>query len=596
MLERLSHRGGEVGVWADGPCALGWRARDTESSPTAGKQAVQLVGQMRIHNRAELAHALGIGVSDDAGLVLEAYRKWGCGAPSHLIGDFALVVWDAERRSALCARDHLGVKPFHYFVSREIFAFATEVGALLALPEVPRRLNERTVADLLLPMVEDHDSTLYADVSRLPPAHSLLVRPTTTERRAFWQPDASREIRLGSDDEYAERFRHLLTQAIADRLRGPGPPGAALSGGLDSSSVATIAQRLLAPGRLKTFTAVYEETPETDEREFARAVAQHADVEAHDVRPERFSPLENSARAIWKASEPHWNPQIALAWAVLESGREQGLQAMLEGFGGDWVVSFGLARLAELARAGRIRSLLSESAALSRRGGQTTSSMVVWYGLRPLVPAGLARIARPLRRRRSAWLDDVPLATAFASRPEIAERVALADAEGLTRARSARLDHARHLSSGIGHFSLGMLDRVYAEHGIEPRFPFLDVRLAEHCLALPADQKLRDGWTRWSLRSAMGGVLPEQVRWRLTKANLGFSFSRKLLTVDREVIEEALFRNPGSIAQYVDLEAFRVDYERLQTVSHLAPEAIKPAYALWRVAALALWLDYNKLP
>src|SRR5262249_15807241 len=137
-----------------------------------------IAADARLDSRAELIAALGLPSErqhSDAALILAAYARWGEDAPSHLLGDFAFAIWDrAEHRFSL-ARDYFGVKQLYYYRSNRLFAFATEIKALLALPDVPRRLNERRLADMLLGLGDDSAGTLYADVFRLPPATSMLV-------------------------------------------------------------------------------------------------------------------------------------------------------------------------------------------------------------------------------------------------------------------------------------------------------------------------------------------------------------------------------------------------------------------------------------
>ncbi len=183
----------------------------------------------------------------DAELILRAYKRWGERSPEHLLGDFAFAIRDAHRDVLFCARDHFGVKPFYYHhAPGRLFCFASEIKGLLALAEVPRRLNETRVADYLVPLLEDKVITFYEEIVRLPPAHRMTVSRDGVRIEEYWALDPTREIRMKSGEEYAEAFREIFTEAVHCRLRSAFPVGSMLSGGLDSSSIVCVARKLIA--------------------------------------------------------------------------------------------------------------------------------------------------------------------------------------------------------------------------------------------------------------------------------------------------------------------------------------------------------------
>jgi len=247
MIETLAHRGSDgSGVWNDKSVGLGHRMLWTtpeslhEQLPLTSKNGdLTITADARIDNRDELLAALGLaawahGEITDSELILRAYEHWGDGAPERLVGDFAFAVWDERRQALFCARDHLGVKPFYYHQSGRVVAFASEVKALFTVPAVPRRLNATRVGDYLGGIFEDQAGTFYRDVCRLPAGHFMVVAPGTARTQSYYRLDPSREIRLRSDDEYADAFRERFTEAVRDRLRSAYPVGSSLSGGLDS--------------------------------------------------------------------------------------------------------------------------------------------------------------------------------------------------------------------------------------------------------------------------------------------------------------------------------------------------------------------------
>src|SRR5262249_6542489 len=150
----------------------------------------------------------------------------------------------------------------------------TEIKAILSVPDVPCELNELRIADHLSEVFEDNESTCYRHIHRLAPAHTLSLSRSGMRRRRYWALDPSRELRLSSDEEYAEAFREVFTEAVRCRLRSASPVGAMLSGGLDSSSITCGARELLKQegARLHTFSTIFDNVPDCDERQYINAV------------------------------------------------------------------------------------------------------------------------------------------------------------------------------------------------------------------------------------------------------------------------------------------------------------------------------------
>ncbi len=261
MAQAIAHRGPDgIRFWSDGPVGLGHLMLQTtpesarERQPLTNPEATLcLTVDGRIDNRRELRQALdsnGFPPRDDtdAELLLRAYECWGESCPNRLLGDFAFAIWDARKKQLFCARDYVGVKPFYYHRSATLFAFGSEIRAVLALETVPRRLNESRVVDFLVEQLdrEDEESTFYQDVQRLPAGHSLTVSPGKFLLRDYWELKAPPVLKLGSLQEYGEAFREVFVEAVRCRLRSTYPVASTLSGGIDSSSVVCTVRELLA--------------------------------------------------------------------------------------------------------------------------------------------------------------------------------------------------------------------------------------------------------------------------------------------------------------------------------------------------------------
>src|SRR5205823_3243180 len=181
-----------------------------------------------------------------------------------------------ERRQLLCARDVLGLKPFYYHQSRDLFLFASEPQALLTNPSVTRRVNEGMVGEYLS-VATSVDETLLADVHRLPRAHRLILTAGGARRDRYWEIDPAKQIRYRTVDEYCEHLRALLRVVVRGRLRSSTGVGVMLSGGVDSSTLLTIATELIRGGEIdvacSAFSLVDPGGPLDDTEFIVRVVA-----------------------------------------------------------------------------------------------------------------------------------------------------------------------------------------------------------------------------------------------------------------------------------------------------------------------------------
>jgi asparagine synthase (glutamine-hydrolysing) len=608
MADSLLHRGPDVaGTWSEGPVGVGHRMLWTtpeslrEKLPLVEKSgSLVITADARLDNRDELIASLGLGgrpreVVADSELILGAYKRWGEHCPERLLGDFAFAIWDRRRQKLFCARDHMGVKPFYYHLSDRAFVFASEIKALLCVAEVPRQLNEVRVADYLMETVEDKESTFYEGVLRLPPAHSMNVGREEVSVRTYWALDPSREVRLRSDEEYAEVYRELFTEAVRCRLRSAFPVGSLLSGGLDSSSIVCVARELLEreeDRQLRTFSATFEDLPQSDERPFIGAVLDQGGLEHYPVQgADLLSPLANLDHVLWHEDEPFAVPNLSMYWSLCRAAHQQGARILLNGDGGDNALSHGRAYLTELARTGRWMTIATEIYGLSRHSHLSPRGLLLSNVLRPLAPASVRWVWRVLRRRnRPPWAVDTVIRPDFVRRVGLAGRYQTLERAQARPARTLREEHWLDLTGGHHAAVLEVDDRVHAAFSIEGRFPFYDRRLLEFCLALPPEQKLDKGWTRVVARRALAGSLPKEVQWRGSKGNLSPNFHRGMLTSDREFLEEKTSEDLRPIEPYVDVAALREAYRKYE----LRPTDVAGG-TIWSAVTLAFWLRQTGL-
>jgi asparagine synthase (glutamine-hydrolysing) len=447
------------------------------------------------------------------------------------------------------------------------------------------------VADYLLDLVESTTDTFYLDILRLPPGHVLILHRRTLSVRRYWSPDPVREVRMASDDEYAEAFCHLFTLAVRSRLRSTSPLGLCLSGGLDSSAVACIARENLARDvrtRLQSFSLVFDTAPGGDERPYIHVVVEQGGIDPHYIRADTIRPLAGLDLLHHHNEAPLDNPHLPLGWALWGQVREQGVRVLLDGVDGDTTLSYSFHYLIELVRQGKWPTLMREAVGLSRHfySEQVSPFSIIWrMAIKPLLPSLGRQVCPGL-----PWRNALPREVSSLVNPDFAKRLNLASklkelAQVQRRIRTSRQAHCSELTNGVVVHALEITNKLSSAFGIEPRHPFLDKRLVDFCLALPRGQRIHDGWTRVILRRALADLLPHAVLWRGSKWTPNTFFAQRLLMYDKDRLEEIIFTNSGDIEPYVNVCAARKAYRR-----HLIQPTVGDAYLIWAIANLALWL------
>ncbi len=209
-------------------------------------------------------------------LILDAYKKWGDDCVKHLFGDFAFAIWDERNQRYFCARDHFGVKPFYFTHIDNEFAFSTSLNELRLNPRVSNELNEIAVGDYLLFGVnQDLSTTIFKDIQRLPPGHTLTVANGSITTRRYWTPEPSAEVRFRDPRSYVERFSELLAQAVRDRVTTD-RVAISMSGGLDSTSLVAIVRQQNKD--VHAFAVVYDSLIPDEERHYSTLAANHLGI------------------------------------------------------------------------------------------------------------------------------------------------------------------------------------------------------------------------------------------------------------------------------------------------------------------------------
>ncbi|SDT95922.1 asparagine synthase (glutamine-hydrolysing) [Pseudomonas pohangensis] len=532
--------------YQDGPVALGHTLLAT--TPEALHESLPfldpasgccITADVRLDNREELLPALGLNevsrVIGDGELLLRAYLQWGEACLQHLLGDFAFAIWDPRSQRLFAARDQMGMRQLIYsHVPGKLFAFASEPRAVLKAPGVPRRINEGRIADFIEDYLEPIDltSTFFEEVYRLPPAHCLSVDASGLNIRRYWELQPQPLLKLDSDQAYVDAFLKVFTQAVKSRLRSAGPVGSMLSGGMDSGSVVAVATRLLqaaGSGPLQTFSAVGPDPESCIETRTIFESIKVPGIQPHLISWAEMQPdAEELLRLLKEVDEP-FDAQMNLIRAVYLRAQRNGIKVMLDGVAGDVMLSYS-DRIIQLLRSGHWLQAIRDARGEARFWGDGSGWLrpLLLYIRRAITPNWARRLRN--RLRDPSQVTPNPLMNpALAKRVNLAARVEQNRSHGLIE----RIDFARTRVNALSqsHLVVGRerYDRTAAALGIEPRDPFMDLRVVNFCLSLPGSQLESGGWPKILLRRAMQGLLPDAVRWRRGKQHLGWTFTTRLL-------------------------------------------------------------------
>jgi len=560
-----------------------------------------ITGEVRLDNRNELLRALDLGPGQredltDLALILRAYERWGGACAERLLGDFAFAIHDKRTGRAFGARDHLGVKPFYYRASERGLAFATRASAIGELDGLPLDLDERRVADVCVPELEcvDLTSTFYLGVYRLPPGHRLTYEAGRASVAPYWKPDPSHELRLGSDAEYVEAFREVFTEAVRCRLTGK--TASMLSGGLDSSAIVGFARAIREREQgppLTTLSGVTDD-PGCEESRHIRAVLGLPGLDPVTIRPSEVENYREDLESFFARMEEPFDAAMMIPLLSYSAARRRGFHAVLDGVEGDTVATLEPDILAGFLRAGDWSTAYREARGFARFYSGTyapwssATRLLVTNACRAFAPKLVRTAWHPFRRGREVR---TALAEAFISR----DCAARTDVAGRLRrlfalrdrypALSARERRARELVHPQLSAALERYHRVAASQGIEARHPFLDKRVVEFGLALPWDQKVRDGWSKWIVREGTAGLLPDKVRWRRNRwVHVGWKFQRPFIAASAPFLAQELSGEMSELAPHADLTKLRALNDRYRRGD------LDGADTLWTAAVLSAWL------
>ena len=500
---------------------------------------------------------------------------------------FAFAIWDADKQKLFCARDRLGIKPLYYFRNDRVFAFASEIKALLRHPEVRTEFESSFLPEYLTFGYVASDSTLYRGIKKLMPGHTLTVdaRTGTVDIRPYWDVPYPQEIEHRSDEEWIQDCRTRLEQTVEMRLMSDVPLGMFLSGGVDSSAIAALMKRLRTEP-VKTFAVGYNEQAYS-ELSYARQVADAIGTDHHEVVIGADDFFNVLPQLIWHEDEPISWPSSVSLYYVSKLASEH-VKVVLTGEGSDELFA-GYQRyqhyLFNRQWADRYK-LIPGPLRKSIRHAVDHSS---------LLSADLRRKLQHTFLGRDASVESLQLDNFYgAFSIEDRDTMLAADRESREASYSTYL---KYWNSRDGSLLSKMLyadqktylvellmkqDQMSMACSIESRVPFLDHTFVEFAAQVPEHLKIRDGQGKYIVKKAVEDLLPHDIIYRKK-----MGFPTPLRQWFRDEKSQPLFRllldRKSFLGEYVNLDYVADLIQRQRSGTDDATDR------LWRLVNLQLW-------
>lgn len=566
MSELIAHRGPDgEGEWRRENDSVGLAHRrlaiidaETGHQPMRDEAGCVISYNGEVYNYVELREELGGSwrTRSDTEVVLRAYEKWGEDCLDHLYGMFAFALWDERRQKLFMARDRYGIKPFYYTLADGALYFASEVKALLPYAE-KIAVDEAGFNDYLTFQFCLDGKTLFAGIHELCPAHCMTVQNGQMQIRRYWQvyyaPDFDHTAKY-----FSEKLEECLLNSIKYHIRSDVPVGGYISGGVDSSIVAAIANRELG-GEFMGFTGKFSIGKEYDESAYARLLARENDfpLEELDITSQDF--IDNIRKVIYHLDYPVAGPG-SFSQYMISSRAAEFRKVVLGGQGGDEIFG-GYTRYLVAYFEQCIKGAID--------GTMSSGNFIVTY--ESIIPnlQSLHNYKPMLKEFWSNGLFDEPDKRYFSlvnRAPRMGDCIRwenLSDYSPYETFRQIFLASnvdKRSYFDRMTHFDFKTLlpallqieDRMSMAHGLESRVPFLDQGVVELAATMPADVKFKDGNMKYILREAMREYVPGAIMDRKDKMGFPTPFNRWAANEARDFVLDVFSTDAAKHRELVD--------------------------------------------
>lgn len=587
MLSKTTHRGPDnMGSWVNCSVAFGHNRlkiidlSDRSNQPFVYDDCV-ITFNGEVYNYLEIREFLrGKGysfqTSSDTEVVIAAYKYWGTRCTEQFVGMWALAIWDKNKQELFCSRDRFGIKPFYYISQDNKFYFASEYKSLKVLPVFNNKLNiDQINRGLQLGWSGYKEETYYEQIKSLEPGHNLLFSKGQLKSWRYWDLEfKGSDNGLLSAEEKNERFYNLFEESVMMHSRSDVSVGACLSGGLDSSSIASMFGNLFPERRFKTFTIFYEGKGNVDERPFVyEVVNKYKNIDPHYFSPKENDIIEAFDKCMYFSDIPLSGSSFMSQYFLMGMAAKNGVKVLLDGQGSD-------------------EYLLGYLHSFSRLIGESLKNYQLGKALRVLLSH---KNYHNLGVAESGMVFLKGIYSTFNSEQDVYEH------EFKHLFPFLKKEYKKHVpvnlenksKEKVDNFLYHMMfntslptllfyeDRNSMAFSLESRVPFLDHRLVEFLFSLPNSDKINEkSETKYLLRKAMKNILPAPIANRKDKK--GFVTPGELTWL-RGPLKDLLNFDPAYF-DWMNTDSVREIVEAYKKGDN------KNAKLVWRLATLNYWL------
>ncbi len=585
MLEAISHRGPDArGAWYNDAVALGQnRLSIIDLSEEANQPMIRdelvITYNGEIYNYLEIKDKLlkkgyHFHTTSDTEVILASYMEWGTDCVKEFMGMWAFALWDTRNSALFCSRDRFGIKPFYYLHNGNKFYFGSEYKALKKSNQFSKNLNYGQVArGLQLGWLVYEDETWFESLKNLPAASNLIFKNGKVSITKYWTLDTVSSNNF-SLEEKSQTFHDLFIQSISQHMRADVEVGGCLSGGLDSSAIASVIGKKYPNSKFKTFTIYYPGKDEVDERPFVTEVLnKYPSLDPHYFTPSDDDIREGFDKMITAADVPVSTSSALSQYFVMQLAASNKIKVLLDGQGSDEFL------------AGYMHSFYRLIGGLIGKG-KLGAATVAWNYHRHQQHFGSGKSLDILMKS---------FLTSFYSEDKLYKLEFQRYLPFLQNNQNVPFSLQPYPGSRLNNFLAQLLfttslptllhyeDRNSMAFSIESRVPFLDHRLVEYAFSLQDEDKIYKGQTKYILRKSLSHLLPEKIANRTDKKGFVTPGEVKWLR--------------GCLSFLVEADFSKLDFLNQKIIGEVISEFKKGdnknAILVWRICVLNYWINRN---
>jgi asparagine synthase (glutamine-hydrolysing) len=580
MARRLNHRGPDgIGTWADDRAGLAHTRLAVIDISNSGIQPmhdgrgeIHVVFNGEIYNFLSLrAELIGLGhhfvSSSDTEVLIYGYKAWGTRLFTKLTGMFALAIWESCSRRLVLARDRFGEKPLYFTKTPNLFAFASEIKAITALPEVRVQPNYDAIHDYLTYGHVVNPQTAFENIQSLPAAHYMVIedgkQPIQT---MYWHLPSASEQKVGKLEELQQGIVDRLREAIKGCLISDVPLGVFLSGGVDSSAIVALMSSL-SEDQIETFSSAFKNHG-IDESKFSGMVAGQYSTK-HKLFELDESVLYSINKLAWHYGDP-FSDSSALATFALAKQARQSVKVVLTGDGADEMF-LGYQRYSTFKN-----NLSSDSPSRSRQMNSVYGPSFNISSGNIFIDSYGYLIERFREKQKFAGYG--PALLTNARHCSYDRLLPYFSCGGDPMDMASRFDVGSYLPNDI----LVKMDVATMAHGLESRSPFLNHDLVEYVARIPVSQRVWGNEGKALLKASLRDYLPPEVMYR---SKMGFSVPVASFIRAKAAKQTAALLNCD---RFADRGLMRPDYVR-QLLEEHATGHEDHGTRIWSLVCLEMW-------